>query len=160
MVATFSVAERNRASGSQTGSITTVNFTSTDSPQVEITNYPIAVGANSYEKYLSGNFSGTFTKIDNVQFWMSAGSYGTGEVILWGSTTTYTQPVSTISAVALGSTPTADPTTANVLVGGSLAGSLTAAGSTDYVVLQYQTAATASAGSTNEKTFTFQWDEI
>lgn len=161
MVATFSFAEKNGASpGTWTGSISNLNFGNTDQPMLVTATYPITVGNNSYEKYVAGSFGGAFTKISNVQFWMSAGSYGAGEVIKWsGSVTTYATPTATTSVVAVGSVPTSDPGTANVSVHGALTGSLLAAGSTDFITLQYQTTSSAGPGPVNQKTFTIQWDE-
>ena len=86
---------------------------------------------NSYECWLRGHFTGSFNKIQNCQFWKSSGS-DTGISIKWdGETTAYSTPVTTNSTIATADVPTADPGTANVSIGGSLAGELTAAGFTD-----------------------------
>jgi hypothetical protein len=123
--------------------------------------YPIDAGSRSFEKYISGSFGGTFTKISNVQFWKSAGAYVTGETIFWtGSATTFNDPIDTASGSAVGSVPVADPGTANVSIGGALAGSLTAIGSTDFIVMQLETTSSTPAGAVNQKTFTLQYDEI
>jgi len=161
MTADFDWQEHNGAGPSITGSIANINFGSTDSADLVALSYPITAGNYSYEKYISGSFGGTFTKIDNVQFWKSAGNYVTGETIFWtGSETGYTQPVATKSSSAVGSVPTSDPGTANVSIHGSLTGSLIAIGSTDFVVLQLETTASTPAGAVNQKTFTLNYDEV
>ena len=161
MTATFYFAENNGVFPGTLGSIANLNMGASDSKEVVVASSPILAGANSFEKWIVGSWSNSFTKINNVQFWMSAGSYGTGEVIKWtGSESTYVQPTASTSTKAVGSVPTSDPGTANVSINSSLAGSLiTSPGRSDYIVLQYGTSASASPGPTNQKTFSIQWDE-
>lgn len=164
MTATFSWQEE--IDGGITGSIANINFGSTAAVDLTPLSYPITAGSHSFEKYVSGSFGGTFTKIDNVQFWKSAGNYQTGETIFWtGSSTAYVSPEGdeNVSTVAVGSVPAADPGTANVSIsegGGGLTGSLSAIGSTDFIVMQLQTTTSTPAGAVNQKTFTLQYDEI
>ena len=164
MAATMTFAERYSTSpGLSNGSIANINFGNLGSPEVVTLLYPITRGNNSYEKWVMGSFSGAFTQINNIKFWMGTGSYGTGEIIKYdGSQTTYVTATTTTSVIALGSMITSVPVNNNVSIKGLLtaAGSLTATGSTDLIVLQYQTTASASPGPTNQKTFTIQWDEI
>jgi hypothetical protein len=54
--------------------------------------------------------------------------------------------------------PTVAPGSANIGIGGSLTGSLTAAGTSDFVVSQIQLSPSAVAGTT--MTLTFRHDEI
>lgn len=160
MVSTFEFHEANGAAPGSLGSVGNLNMGNTDSKELTPADNPITAGQNSFEKWFAGSWSGTFTKIDNVQFWLSAGSFGTGESIDWsGEETLYVQPTDSTSTVATTSVPTSDPGTANVSVGSSLSGSLEAEGRSDYVVMQYQTTASANPGPTNQKTFTIQWDE-
>ena len=162
MAAEFSWQEETDGEGI-VGSIANINFGSIGSTDLTPLSYPITAGSHSFEKYISGSFGGTFTKIDNVQFWKSDGAYVTGETIFWtGSATAYTTPVGdeNVSTVAVGSVPVADPATANVSIGGSLTGSLIAIGSTDFIVMQLQTTTSTPAGAVNQKTFTLQYDEI
>lgn len=160
MVATFEFHEANGAAPGTLGSVGNLNMGNIDSKELTPASNPITAGNNSYEKYVVGSWAGTFTQIDNVQFWMSAGSFGTGESIDWsGSVTAYADPVATTSTVATTAIPTSDPGTANVTIGSSLSGTLSAAGRSDYIVLQYQTTVSADPGPTNQKTFTIQWDE-
>lgn len=138
------------------------NFKSSDSltSAADYTSYPITAGNSSYEVWLRAKFSGTFNEVQNLQFYKSAGTYGTGIGIQWdGETTAYATPVSSNSTVATTDVPTADPGSANVSVGGELTGSLTASGYSDYIVLQLDSTTATEAGDTNTFTFTLQYDE-
>lgn len=158
MVSTFYFAESNGAAPGTLGSTPNVNFGNTDASNITPASNPITAGNNSYEKWIVGSWSGTFTKISNAGFWSSAGSQGTGETLLWtGSVTKYTTPVATASGSALGSIPTTFAN--NYFLGSALSGSLIAAGRGDWIVLQYKTTASAGPGPVNQKTFTMQWDE-
>lgn len=137
------------------------NFKTLDSltGTADYTSYPVTAGNNSYEVWLRGHWTGTFNKVENLQFWKSAGS-DTGISIKWdGDTTAYSTPITTDSTIATTDVPTADPGTANVSIGGSLSGSLTAAGFSDYVLLQMQSTTAAAAGDTSTYTFVLQYDE-
>ena len=114
------------------------NFKTSDSLAVpsDYTSYPITAGNNSYEIWVKGHFSGTFAKVQNAKFWKSAGGPDTGISLKWeGITTAYATPTTASSTVATADVPTAAPGSANVSFGGSLAGSITAEGYTDYVTL-------------------------
>ena len=114
------------------------NFKSVNSltSAADYTSYPITAGNNSYEVWLRGHWTSTFNKIQNVQFYKSAGTLSGGIDIHWdGQTTAYATPVSTASTIATASVPVADPGTANVSIGGNLTGSLTAAGFSDYCIV-------------------------
>jgi hypothetical protein len=159
MVSTFYYAEGNSTAPGTIGSVGNLNFGSTDAKALVPATYPITAGTNSFEKFVAGSWAGTFTKISNLKFYMSAGSYGTGEVIKWtGSATAYVQPSTTTSTLAVGSVPIVSAN--NVTIGSILAGSITSSpGRSDWIVMQYQTTASASPGPTNQKTFTLTWDE-
>jgi len=121
MVATFSWVEYN-SNATDTGVPTNLNFGSTNARDLAPSTYPITAGTYSYEKWVRGYWGGTFTRIENVQFWKSAGAYVTGETIKCNATTgtyagttlgdwaTPTTDVSTIATIAI---PTADPGTTN-----------------------------------------------
>lgn len=160
MVATFGWVEY-LANATATATPTNLNLGSTLFASLAPSTYPITAGTYSYEKWVRANFSGSFTRIENLQFWKSAGAYVTGETIKWtGNYSTYTAPITTVSTIALTTTPVADPGTANVGIGGALAGSLTSAGDSDYIILQASVTTAASAGAVNQKTFTLQYDEV
>ena len=160
MVATFGWIEF-LGTASTTATPTNLNLGSTLAANLAPSTYPITAGTHSYEKWVKMRFSGTFTRIDNIQFWKSAGAYVTGEIINWtGSRTTYATPTNSASSYSTTPVPTSDPGTANVSIGGSLTGSLTSAGDSDFIVLQASVTSAASAGATNTKTFTGQYDEV
>lgn len=161
MAATFAWKEYNGASG--TGStITTINMGSVDQASITTpSDYPVLAGENSYEKYIKGDFSGTFTTIDNIRLYLSSGSIPANDHIYYdGETTSYTQPVATTSSVATTDIPESEPGTANVSIGGSLSGQLTSAGTSDYIVLQYAVDSGASSGQKGPFTFTLIFDEV
>ncbi len=159
MTATFGWVEY-LANATDTATPTNLNLGSTRFASLAPSTYPITAGTYSFEKWIKAAFSGSFTRIENIQFWKSAGAYVTGELIDFGTTTTFNTPTESVSAVAGANVPTADPGTANVTIGNSLSGSLTSAGSSDFIVLQASITGAASAGAVNQKTFTLQYDEV
>lgn len=132
-----------------------------DATAANYSSNPIVAGENSYEVWIRAHFTGTFNQVDNLQFWMSTDfSPNTGLALKWeGEQTSYVTPVKTTSSVATTAIPTADPGTANVSIGGNLAGNLTSAGYSDYIVLQLQTTVAAAPGDTSLAVVTLQYDE-
>lgn len=160
MVATFGWVEY-LANATATATPTNLNLGSTIAANLAPSTYPITAGTYSFEKWMKANFSASFTRIDNIQFWKSAGAYVTGELVNWtGSKTAYVAPTTSASSFASAAVPTSDPGTANVSIGGSLSGSLTASGMSDFIILQASVTTAASAGAVNQKTFTLQYDEV
>jgi len=126
----------------------------------DYTSYPITAGNNSYEVWLKGHFTASFNKIQNAKFWKSAGGPDSGVSLVFdGDTTAYATPTSAASTAAAAAMPTASPGSANVSFAGSLAGSITAAGYSDYIVTQMQTTTAAAAGDTSTYTYTLTYDE-
>lgn len=161
------------ANATATSVPTNLNLGSTNAPNLAPSTYPITAGTYSYSKWIKGLWSGTFTRIENLQFWMSStGPYVTGEVIRcsasteggYAGTTTYVAPTTTLDAQVDNTVPVADPSAANIGFTGVLAASLTTstAGSnmSDFIVLQASITAAASAGATNQKEFRLQYDEV
>ena len=160
MVATFGWREYNTA-GETESTPTNLNFGSVDESNLNALNNPITAGENSFEKWIKGDFGGSFSRIENVKFWKSAGDYVSHEEIKFnGETTTYATPTANTSTVATADVATSEPGSANVSIGGALAGELTAAGQTDFIVLQAQIGSDAGPGATNTKTFTLSYDEV
>lgn len=166
MVATFSWYEYIAAADSAVP--TNINMGSTIARNLTPSTWPVTAGENSFEKYAVGRWSGSFTNVDNLQFWMSGSGSGyvTDETINVNATTSsysaasFVTPTTDASGEAVHLIPTADPAAANVGISGSLAGDLTATGDSDYIVLQLQIGASAPAGAVQQKTFTLQYDEI
>jgi hypothetical protein len=159
MAATFQFSESNGVTPTVTDGISNLNFGDTDAADLVAASYPIVAGNNSYEKDIRAKFSGTFTEISNMKFWKSAGALVTGEAIKADLVTSYVQPVKTASTRATTDVPTTEGTAIAVL---SAAGTttITAAGYTRYLCLQLQTTGSTPAGAVNQKTFTFQYDEV
>lgn len=167
-VATFSWIEYNATAG-DTSVPTNVNLGSTNAADLAPSTYPITAGTYSYSKWIKGNWSGTFTRVENLQFWMSSSGTGyvTGETLWCSATTasyngtgTFATPTTNADGQADNAMPTADPTAANVGIGGSLTGSLEAVGSSDFIVIQASVTSAASAGATQTKQFRLQYDEV
>jgi len=173
-MATVELDEMNGASpGVETADVSNVNFGSTDAAELVPASYPITAGADahSYEKWLRLHVTelGATTSIDNIKVWVSnlGGGYKTGEGLSTNAKTSgYSAssypaggPVNTDSAAAVSAMPESEPIGPNIGIGGSLSGALTAAGYSDYIVIQLDVTASTPSGSLNQKTLTFQWDE-
>lgn len=175
MAATFAWKEDY---GTQTGSplsgtsewnpATNINWSSNANPTTTYSSNPINAGANSYERYQWGSFSGTYNQILNGLWAHTAGAFGANLTLVGKVTSSYTTPVVTAmagstdmtSVIAIGSgaavlfstngnpetaTPTAS-TTANPTA-------------TQYLVTQLQAGASAAAGDTATATLTLRYDE-
>lgn len=164
--ATVEIDERNgAAAGTLTHNITNSNMSPVDEVNTDPVANPVTPGANTREKYQIIHVTniGTSSKIDNLKVWRT-GALGGAAVHLtnarlaaYGGAASYVAPVVTASSVATQTMPTSVPATANLGIAGALAGNLTAAGSSDYLVHQIQTNAADVAGSTS--TMNYQYDE-
>ena len=168
MTASFSWVEANATAG-DTSVPTNVNLGSTNAANLAPSTYPITAGTYSYSKWIRGWWGGSFTRIENLQFWMSSSGTGyvSGESLKvsattssYGGTTTYATPTTSADSQANNAMPTADPAAANLGFTGSLTASLTATGMCDFIVIQASITAAASAGATQQKECRLQFDEI
>ena len=175
MAETFNWSQRNGPSSSPTdndlGSNGNLfNFKSVDDATASnyasnaITASDATNQGNSFEVWLRAHFTGTFTKIDNIQFWKSTDfSPNTGLTVKWkgNNQTSYVTPTANDSTIATTAVPTADPNTANVSIGGSLSGNLSSPGYSDFIVLQLHIGASVTGpGDTSLATFTLQYDVV
>jgi hypothetical protein len=168
MAATVEICESNGAGETITHNITNANMGSTDSVNLNAVTYPITPGANSFEKWQRIHVTnmGGSSKIDNLKVWRT-GALGANcthktnaRETVYGGAQTYAQPSATDRSATYGYTqtmPTSTPTGANLGIAGSLSGSLTVVGYSDYLVDQLQTTPSATAGSTTTKNY--QYDE-
>lgn len=85
MAASFEFNEDNgTATGSpaagttRTTAVTQVNWKNTDDVATSYSSSPIVAGTNSYTKYQSGKFTGTFTQISAGLFAHTSGTLGVG----------------------------------------------------------------------------------
>ncbi len=165
MAATVEICESNGAGETITHNIGNSNMGSTDAAALTAASYPITPGNNSYEKYQRFHVTamGGSSKVDNLKVWRttSLGANAThltnARTASYGGAPTYAQPVATTSTPATQTMPTSTPGTANLGIGGSLTGSLTATGYSDYLVHQIQTTGSATAGAS--MTMNYQYDE-
>lgn len=167
MAATVEIDERNGAStGTLSHNITNTNMGNTDAINLDPVANPITPGNNTYEKYQQVHVTamGGSSQIDTLKVWRT-GALGGAAVHLtncrtsaYAGAATYAQPVTSVSSVATQTMPTSTPGSANLGIAGSLAGTLTATGSSDYAVHQIQTNASDTAGSTS--TLNFQYNEV
>jgi hypothetical protein len=170
MAATVTVYEANTGSETKTNSVSNLNFGSTDATGLTPATYPISFSNPgtfySYEKYFGLYISGTYNKVDNLQWWMAT-TPSTGVSLYSSNTanTVFAAPVMTASSKATNACPTADPggaASGNIGIGGSFSGSSVTNATTysNYVCAQLRVnGATASAGDMTQLTFSFQYDE-
>jgi len=166
MAATVEIDERNGApAGTLTHNITDTDMSTEDSPTTDPVANPVAPDANTMEKWQQIHVTamGGSSAIDNLKIWRT-GALGGSAVHLtnartatYGGAETYAQPTVSDSTIATQTMPSSEPGTANLGIGGSLSGQLTAAGSSDYLVHQIQVDAADTAGSTS--TLNYQYDE-
>jgi hypothetical protein len=142
--------------------IANINFGSVDDYELNTTTYPIVRGNDSFEKYIRCKFTGTWTVISNMKFWKSAGAYVAGEDCKASANIAFATP---------SETPNAD-STVPTLVGSALSlnsaegaatiiyGASGVSGYTGYIRLQLHTTGATPSGAVNQKTFTFQYDEV
>lgn len=168
MAATVVLSETNGVGATVTDDIRNCAFGDTDAPNLfPLANYDISFGTNSYEKWIRLKVTslGGSTSVSNLRVWIT-GELRSGDGIKtnartsgYGGAATYTTPTTSTSTVATQTMPTAEPATANLGIGGSLSGSLTAAGYSDYLVMQLQTAAAAGAGTYRNLVLHVAYDE-
>lgn len=176
MAATVVITETNgpQASSTETVDPSNINMGSVDDAELDPATHPITAQADghAFEKWLRMFVSamGGSSIIDNLKIWLSSlgGGWKTGE----GMSTNlresgYVQasypsggPIEINSTVATQGMPESEPSGPNLGIGGSLGGSITSAPSySDWGVLQLDVSNLTPAGSVNQKTITFQYDE-
>lgn len=165
MAATVRINEYNGAGETETTGISNTNMCSTDSANCDPTTNPITPGNNSYEKWQKFEVTamGGSSSIDGLKVWRTGSLGGSATHVTnartssYGGAETYATPVATASTVATQTMPSSEPGSANLGIGGSLSGSLTATGKSDYLVHQIQTDSGDTAGSLS--TMNYQYDE-
>ena len=165
MAATVQINEFNTVGETKTANITNSNMGSTDAVNLVAADYPVVPGENTYEKYqkIEVTAMGGSSKIDNLKIWRTTALGGSAVHLTnaretsYGGAESFATPVATDSTPATETMPTTEPTDANLGIGGALAGQLTAAGSSDYLVHQIQTDAGDVVGASC--TMHYQYDE-
>jgi len=163
--ATVEIDEANTAGETLTHNITNSNMGSVDDDSLDPVANPVVPGDNTFEKWQKIHVTnmGGSSLIDNLKVWRT-GALGGSAVHLtnarttsYGGAATFATPTDANSSVATQTMPTSEPASANLGIGGSLSGSLSGTGSSDYLVHQIQTDAGDVAGSTS--TMNYQYDE-
>lgn len=159
MAATFQFSQSNGSGETKTdigngsgGNYFNFKNADTATPS-DYTTYPITAGNCSYEVYLQGHWTGTFSSISNVKFWMSTKSltgYGTGASI-------HAAVVAPASYATPSTTENAD--SACPESEGSALSLTYLSNYCSYVRLQLETESDASAGTGGTSTFTLKYDE-
>lgn len=150
--------------GEFTNSISNTNMGSTDAANLDPVANPVTAGNNTYEKYqvIRVTAMGGSSKIDNLQVWRTSALGGSATHVTNARTTSYARkpyaaPVASSSSAATQTMPSSDPAASNLGIDGSLSGSRTAVGCSDFLVHQIQTNGADTAGSTS--TMNYQYDE-
>ena len=165
MAATVQINEYNDVGEVKEANITNSNMGDVDDPNLDPVANPVIPGENTYEKYqtLEVTAMGGSSAIDNLKIWRTGALGGsavhmTNARIADYTEKSYVQPIKTDSTQADQAMPTSEPVSADLGIGGALAGSLIAAGESDLLIHQIQTDAGDVAGSTS--TMNFQYDEV
>lgn len=175
MAATF---EFDEDTGSATGSpakgttrthnVTNVNWKNIDDSTTAYSSSPITAGSNSFEKWQSGHFSGTYSNILNGKFAHTAGTLGTGLTLKGVVGATYTTPSTTAntnlttdmtSAISIGSGATVQFGATGPEAAGKASSTSSNPAWSQYLTTQLQTTSSAAAGDTATVTLTLQYDE-
>jgi hypothetical protein len=169
-LATVEICESNGAGETVSHNISNLNIGSTDASALTPASYPLEPSTNAFEKWVrfhvSANADGN--TIDNLKVWISTGANPQSYVTFktncressYDGAQTYAQPSATDRSATYDYTqnmPVSEPTGANLGIGGSLSGSITTTGYSDYCIIQGQVGASATEGSS--VTLTFQYDE-
>ena len=163
--ATFEFDEWNLVGKVQAHAIANFNFGAVDDHELVITveANKIARGSNSYIKYITGHFSGSYELVGpNGKCWLSTKSLPTGVTMKAGVTVTYATPVTTASgdsdipesegaalAIKFGDTPEAASNDSEATIPCY----------TQYIRLQLQTSAGSPTGAIGTNTLTLKYDE-
>jgi hypothetical protein len=170
MAVVLEIDESNGGTETVTDGITQIVAGSLDQQSNTLTPgaAPLTPGTPAYEKWLRFHFTalGGAAGISTLKVWAAAPP--AEHTFQWNGHTiqaTYASAnhVQTTYAAAATSTtrtpeilPTSEPTSANVGIAGLLAGSLSAVGRSDYILLQVRPTALALAGSTIIVSFGYQ----
>lgn len=167
MAASFTASETHGASGSPTTadnafiSLLSANIGSGTDATTNARENPVAIpgagSAYSFERWLRGHWTGTFTSVSAIALWKNSGTLNSGFVVNLGTpgTGTYATPVATASSVATAAIPT---TAGTALSLGPT--TLSAAGYSYYAVVQGVIASTAASGVNPTCTWRFGWNEV
>lgn len=164
--ATVEICESNGAGETITHNITNTYMGNVDAAAPDAVAYPITPSNRSYTKYqrLHVTAMGGSSAINDLKIWRTSALGGAATHVTNARTTSYAgaasyaTPVTSAVSGSDQTMPTSAPASANLGIGGSLSGSLTATGYSDYLIHQIVTNAADVAGSTS--TMNYQYDEV
>lgn len=164
-MATVAINEYNGSGATKTANITNSNMGNTDAANLDPTAYPVTPGNRTYVKYQKVEVTamGGSSKVDNLKVWRTGALGGAATHVTnartasYGGALTYATPTASAVTGVDQTMPTSVPGTANLGIGGSLTGSLTGVGESDYLAHQIVTNAADTAGSTS--TVNYQYDD-
>lgn len=165
MAASVELDEANGAGETLSHDVDNTNMGAVDSADLDAADNPVTPGTRTYIKYqkLHVTAMGGSSKINNLKVWRDGALGGAASHVTNARTSSYAgalayaTPVRTAVATVDQAMPTSEPGSANLGIGGSLAGELTTTGSSDYLGHQLVTDNADVAGSTS--TMHYQYDE-
>ncbi len=165
MAATVEIDESNGSTETVTHNITNSNMGSVDTVNLDPVANPVTPGNRTFSKYQKVHVTamGGSSKINNLKVWRTGALGGTATHVTnartatYGGAATYAAPTTAAITGVDQAMPTAAPGTANLGIAGVLTGSLTAVGSSDFLIHQIVTASGDTAGATC--TMNYQYDE-
>lgn len=160
----FDATESYTINAERTHNITDTDMGSTDAADLDPVANPVVAGDNTFQKYQTIHITamGGSSAIDNLQIWRTGALGGSATHETNARTASYVRkpyvaPTASATAAADQAMPSADPAAANLGIDGSLTGSRTAVGHSDFLVHQISTAGGDTAGTTT--TMNYQYDE-
>lgn len=165
MTAVVEICESNGAGQTITHGITHTNMGSIDSVNLDTDANPIYAGDRSYvkEQRMHVTSLGGSSKIKNLRVWRN-GALGTNTTHVtnvrtsgYGGAFAYVTPSNAAVTGVDQAMPTSQPISANVGIGGSLTGEITAPGYSDYIAHQLITAVEDTIGA--DISLNYSYDE-
>lgn len=166
-LATVLIAETNLV-GAVITTATNSNMGILDTPNTTLaTAYAIPADSYSYEKWqrFSVTVNADGNTITGLRVWRTGTLGGASDTHLtnvrtagYAGAAVYSTPVITVSSYTQ-TMPTADPAAANLGIGGSLTGTITTTGYSDYAVHQIHVHSSTTAGPAAANTMYYQYDE-
>lgn len=155
MAATIEICESNGSGETITHSITNSNMGNGDVASLDPVTYAIPAGNRSYIKYqrLHVTNMGGSSSIGTLKVWRSGSMGGSATHVTnaressYGGALSYATPTTSSVTGVSQTMPTSEPTGANLGIGGSLAGTLTATGYSDYLGHQVITGSGDTVGA-------------
>jgi hypothetical protein len=147
---------------------TDTNWKNIDDATSAATSYPVTAGNNSYEIFMFGKFSGTFTTIQTGLWAHTAGTLGTGLTLKGNVSSNYTSPSTTAnsslttdmtSAISISSGQTVLFTATGPQTASPASSCSTNPCYTQYLISQMQTSSGAAAGNSATVTMTLTYQE-